>query len=109
MSFRRNCPRSGIRRCASVKLLNDMRRQLPHLSCSKIGRPRASSESGWVSFPETFSINVHQSGDALYVPCTPSVPDALSLLVIVMLSEPGESEMFRLLKMPLISFRSSET
>lgn len=51
----------------------------------------------------------HQSGEALNWPVTPIAPAPLSLLVTVMLSDPGESEIFKLLKIPRISLRSSET
>jgi hypothetical protein len=54
----------------------------------------------------------HQSGEPL-TECSKLLlaligPLALSMLVTVMLSDPGESEMVRLLNIPLISRRSSE-
>lgn len=87
-------------------MLNDMCRLLPFLPCLQSG---TDSNSDLGIFSIFFSIYGHQSGEPVNWPGTPIVPIALSLLVMVMLSDPGESEMLRLLKMPLISLRSSET
>lgn len=106
-------PSCGIEahRCAGVHKVNDT-------SSPGVARPflidpeeRLASQSGWVfkhGFPVSPDCN-HQSGDAPNWPGTPIAPVPLSLLVMVILSDPGESEIFRLLKMPLISLRSSET